>query len=234
MRALILSGGIYHDFPALSADLAGMLEAGCIAAQTVTDPEALVSPLIAGVDLLVVQALRWRMLGHDKYIPFRAEWAFSPSPGLRAAIADHVARGGGLLVLHTGVICFDDWPEWAQIIGGAWVWGQSNHPLPQGAQVTLAAPHSITDGAQGFALTDEVYRDLALAPDAKVLAVARADEEPGTAAHPAIWTHGFGAGRVVVDTLGHDPASLRHPTHARILRRAAVWAAGQQQEKDVA
>jgi type 1 glutamine amidotransferase len=33
-----------------------------------------------------------------------------------------------------------------------------------------------------------------------------------------------GQGRVVYDALGHDGASLNHPTHAQLLRDAAQWA----------
>ena len=43
---------------------------------------------------------------------------------------------------------------------------------------------------------------------------------------PAVWTHRYGNGRAVYDSLGHDAASLQHPTHRRLLQRAALWASG--------
>ena len=36
----------------------------------------------------------------------------------------------------------------------------------------------------------------------------------------------IGSGRSVYDSLGHDAASLREPTHARLLKRSAAWVLG--------
>jgi type 1 glutamine amidotransferase len=44
-----------------------------------------------------------------------------------------------------------------------------------------------------------------------------------------LWTHRYGAGRVVYDGLGHDAASLEHPVHRRLVQRAALWASGHPQ-----
>jgi len=78
------------------------------------------------------------------------------------------------------------------------------------------------DGAADFELEDEIYHALALAPDITPLLSADA----GESAQPLLWARLVGAGRVVYDALGNDAQSVDHPTHRRILRRAAAWALG--------
>lgn len=224
-RNLIITGGISHPFPAAAAALASLLEVHGVASVVTEDVEAGLARLDGeAFDLLTVYALRWSMTQHEKYAANRARWAFSLSPEGRRAIERHLARGGGLLGLHTASICFDDWPEWKSLLGGAWIWGRSSHPPHGPAEVRLdARDHAMLDGLADFTVTDEVYGDLALEPGVVPLAHARAI---GGAWQPILWEHRVGAGRVVYDALGHDAASLSHPTHRQILQRAALRALG--------
>ena len=73
-------------------------------------------------------ALRWPMMNHEKYAPFRKEWAYNIPELDRKIIKNFVEGGGSLLALHTACICFTDWVEWGAIVGGNWVWGSSFHP----------------------------------------------------------------------------------------------------------
>lgn len=223
-RNLILTGGIGHSFADAAPALADLLaEAGIVS--TVTDDiegglEALER---GGFDLVTVYALRWRMLGSEKYAPHRDAWAFSLSPQGRERLTGFVTGGGGLLALHTALVCFDDWPGWKDLTGGVWCWGRSSHP-PLGP-VTVSpteSPHPITAGLPDFTLTDEAYRDLDLAPDIVALATVVAADGGGG---PALWARTVGRGRAVADTVGHDRASLEQPTHRHILTRAALWTA---------
>lgn len=224
IRNLILTGGIGHPFadaaPALDAVLAG---AGIVSTVTEDIEGGLEELDRGGFDLVTVYALRWRMLGSEKYAPHRDAWAFSLSPDGRDRLTRFVTGGGGLLGLHTALVCFDDWPGWADLLGARWVWGRSGHP-PLGP-VTLrptGTPHPITDGLPEFTVTDEAYRDLDLAPDVVPLATVEAGEG---GAWPALWAREVGRGRAVTDSIGHDRATLEHPVHQQILARAALWAA---------
>jgi len=211
-RVLILTGGIGHPFEDAAPALAGVFDE---------------------IGLRSEIALRWPMEAGEKYAPHRAQWAFSLSDAARATLRAFVVGGGALLALHTAIICFDDWAEWKDIVGGRWVWGTSAHP-PRG--MLQAAPtavrHAITTSLPDFALdNDEVYSGLDLAPDVTPLLVARAgialtrEGEPGV--HPVLWTHRFGKARVVCDLLGHDRAALEHPVHRQILQRSAQWLLGE-------
>ena len=106
-RNLIIHGGIYHPFAESAAALADALAECGIASDATEDVEGGLARLAAGgYDLLTVHALRWRMLDHEKYAPFRAQYAMTLSAAGRAAIQGFVAAGGAVLALHTAAICF--------------------------------------------------------------------------------------------------------------------------------
>ncbi len=222
MRMLILTGGIGHPFADASEALVAILRDGGIAATVTEDIEGGIAGLASGgYDLVTVYALRWRMLTGEKYAPYRENWAFSLSPKARVGFSRFVAAGGGLLALHTAVICFDDWPGWGDLTGGAWVWGRSSHP-PFGAVMVspTTATHTITAGIAPFALYDEVYGDLDMRPGVEPLLIA----DVGYGPKPILWARQAGRGRVVTDLLGHDRAALEHPVHRELLLRSARWA----------
>lgn len=227
-EAIIYAGGINHPFDTAAPALAALLGDVGFAPHVHFDAAAATSALECAPDaLFVVYALRWSMTQHEKYAPHRAEWAFATPPVMRAAIRAHVERGGALLAVHTASICFDDWPEWQEILGGGWTWGTSHHPPlgPVRARPLDGAP--LTDGLHAFELVDEVYAQLAIAPRSTVIAHAEALAPPADApvdgVQPIAWLHEYGRGRVAYDALGHDAASLNEPTHRRLLQRAALW-----------
>lgn len=232
-RVLVVTGGPgpdhAHDFvdpvtgtgPALQRLLAA---AGHEVELTDDVPGAFARLAEPGVDVVVVNALRWRM-GAPQYERWRAEFALSLPDEARLAVVDFVHRGGGLVGSHTASICFDDWTGWGDLLGGAWVWGRSSHPPPALAEVHVVADHPVVaDLPERFSVVDEVYGDLDVRAGTEVLAVARrtVDDEP----QPVVWAATRGRGRVVYDALGHDVASIGHPTHARLLVQATCWAGG--------
>ncbi|GAA3237152.1 hypothetical protein GCM10017691_36030 [Pseudonocardia petroleophila] len=227
MRAVVLSGGLTHDFPATTACLGALLEAEGLEVEVHTGTAGVESALHAlpGAALFVVNALRWTMTGAQTPARYReraaAEGA-SPSAGARAALDAHLADGGGVLGMHTASLCFDDWPGWGATLGGAWEWGRSQHP-PLGPEVTVsvAAEHPLVRGLDAFTLVDEVYGDLRYAPD--VTALLTAPQPGGDAAQPLLWARDHGGGRVVYDALGHHPPSYAVPEHREVLRRAVRW-----------
>ncbi len=215
-RALLLSGGVGHDFAGTSATLVDLLQADTIAATVVTDPAEAFERLAAEPwDLFVVNALRWRMLA-ERYADQRAQWAITTPSGAQACLSAHLARGAGVLVMHTGVICFDDWPGWGETLGASWDWegDRSFHPALDEVDVQLADGTVLT-------LTDEVYGFLAWHGPVEVLAHGH---HTG-ADHPIIWRRERGGGRVAVDLLGHGPGSYANELHASIVRGLATWAA---------
>ncbi len=224
---LILTGGVFHPFDTAAPALAKLLAAHGIESTISEDIEGGLGRVARGeFDLLTVYALRWTMTQHEKYAPHRARWALSLSASGREAILAHLRRGRGLFGLHTASICFDDWPGWRNVLGGAWVWGRSGHPPygPATAEIERT-DHPLTRGLGGFAIDDEIYGNQDLAADVvPLMRAAAGDRAAGW--HPVLWARQAEGGRVAFDALGHDAASLEHPTHRRIVARAALWALG--------
>jgi type 1 glutamine amidotransferase len=97
-------------------------------------------------------------------------------------------------------------------------------------QAYLDTSHPLARGLGDFALTDEVYSEQRVLPGVEIYGWAETTgDSPRTGRQPALWTHRYGAGRVVYDALGHHAASLEHPIHCRLVQRAALWASGHPQ-----
>lgn len=217
VRNLILSGGVAHDFPATSTALAGVLAEIGIESEITEDIAAALAAL-PEVELITVNAFRWRMDGDD-FADQRERWRFETPSAARAVLLDHLDRGGGLLCMHTASLCFDDWPEWREVLGGAWRWGRSYHPPIGPAVIKLADGHPIVDGLPDFEVIDEIYTDLDLLPGVEPLAAAQEQ--------PIVWARAVRRGRVAYDALGHDTRSYESPVHRGLIQRAARWVLGQ-------
>lgn len=223
MKNVLLSGGIYHPFDETSEALAALYRELGVDSVVTEDVGEAVSELETA-DLLTINALRWRMQNHEKYLPFRSRWAFELPERSAARVEEFVDSGGGLLALHTASICFDSWYDYRRLLGGVWDWNHSYHPEAGPVEVEVVGDHPVVRGLSGFELTDEVYHHLAIGSDAQPLLRARVpDGEWQTVA----WCHGWGDGRVVYNALGHGPESLACPGHRELLRRSMLWIMGE-------
>jgi type 1 glutamine amidotransferase len=225
-RNLIITGGIYHPFAETSSVLADLLLPLGVQSDIIDDVDAGIDAVEGGeYDLVTVNALRWRMLNNDKYIPYRAEWQFELAPRRQKALSQFIDAGGGLLGLHTASICFDTWEAWSDLLGARWNWDASFHPDPHLLEARPGSTdHVIVRGLKPFRVTDELYHNLDRMPDTEILLEAAAPANGELQA--LMFAKSIGSGRSVYDSLGHDAASLREPTHTRLLRRSAAWVLG--------
>jgi type 1 glutamine amidotransferase len=229
-RHLVLSGGPNHEFAAVAAELTALLAERGFESVVVDEPSDAVARLRSAragrepsISLLTVHALHWRM-DVPRYAHLRGRMARSLTADDAAELDAFVRRGGGLLALHTAVICFDADPAWRELCGAAWDWSTSSHPPLGPVAVALTAAgreHPVTAGHGDFVVTDECYEALDTVQGLEPLLVGRT----AASSWPLLWAREVGAGRVVTDLLGHGPESLRHPIHRSILSRAAAWAA---------
>jgi len=224
LQAVVISGGVAHDFTSSSAALLELLNQVGVTGHVRED----VDVSLAGLpgrrpDLVVLNLLRWTMQV-DRYAALRDEWSISLSAAARAGLTEYLQAGGGLLAMHGASICFDDWPQWKALLGAVWRWETSFHPPLAGpVRISVAASdHPIVAGVPDFDIVDEVYGFLDRAPD---VAGLMSGKHSG-AAHPLLWARQVGSGRVVYDALGHDARSYEVPEHRRLVQRAALWAAG--------
>jgi type 1 glutamine amidotransferase len=225
---LVLSGGPGHDFDATTAALGAMSDRAGFTTTVVTEAEELFAMLhraadgeTAPWDLVTVNALRWRM-ETGRYTDQRNRLAFDLGCADAAALARHVGSGGGLVALHTGVICFDAEPTWHQLVGASWNWERSSHPLVGEVEVAVTDAgrrHPLTVGIESFRVYDEIYATLDTVDDlVPLLSATHLGRE-----QPLLWARAFGEGRIVTDVLGHGTESLDHASHRTILGRALEW-----------
>lgn len=232
-RNLILTGGVFHAFEEACVPLRHCLSLVGIDSEVTTDIAGGLARLDSGAyDLLTVYALRWPMT-QERFASHRERWAVTLTEQDKARIYAHLAAGRGLLAMHTAAICFSDWPRWRNIVGAAWVWGVSNHPPHGPVDVRMTGrAHPITQGLGDFNFPEEAYAQMDLVPGIEALATVQAPSQDQPS--PCLWARQVGPARVVYDALGHDVASLTHPTHVRLLQRAALWTLGQDDKRPLA
>jgi len=63
-------------------------------------------------------------IGHDFADAAPALAGLLRDAAIESTITQDIEGGGGLLALHTAVICFDDWAGWKALLGGQWRWGR--------------------------------------------------------------------------------------------------------------
>jgi putative membrane-bound dehydrogenase-like protein len=175
----------------------------------------------------------------------------------RKAFEKFLQRGGGVVVIHAGVVGGDQHAWIKKVIGGAWRW-----PSPELARERatkylegevglcwLDTEHPISRGLSNFDWKDEIYYDLDLAPDIRVLASSFHNVH---IIAPQLWTYektfsGTGVPpvrsndepqkpesngrdarattyRAFVSLPGHEYESFNTPQYRTVLLRGIAWA----------
>ena len=161
----------------------------------------------------------------DVLVLFAAE-AATIKTEQRLYLDTFLKRGGGLVVLHDAV-CGTD-PQWFKtIVGGAWEHGHSKWYEGEVGVYFVDADHPITRGVSNFDFKDEIYHDLHMMPEAKILA---------TSFHsvfviaPQMWVYEKTMAqapepyRAFVWLQGHEYASFSLPHVRALLLRGIAWA----------
>ena len=137
-------------------------------------------------------------------------------PGTESAFLDHVRRGGGLVVIHSGTASYADVAPVRAVTGGTFL----SHPPPCAISMMPKVGHPLTVGVpEPFVIRDEHYQ-MAL-DDAHADVFLRSVSEHGE--QPAGWTRSEGAGRVCVLTPGHFPKVWLHPSFQQLIVNALHW-----------
>jgi len=154
------------------------------------------------------------------------------TPEQRKAFVALLDTGIGLVSTHHNLGAHPDWPEFAKIIGGRYVFtpttidgkkhAKSTYSEGEEISVTVAdKEHPVTKGLADFKIHDETYGNIYVAPDSHVLL---------TTAHPKCardiaWTRQYGKSRVCYLIFGHDSKAWADPAYKNLLMRAIRWAA---------
>jgi len=205
MRTLVLCDDSAHPGALTRAGLLGLGDCG-LRFDWLEDPDRWSAERMAEYPLVIFSKANNRSQTDS------APWA-TETEG--RALADHVARGNGLLVLHSGSALYDDSPSLRRLMGGVF----AGHPPQCPVTVQPQPGHPLTRGSSAFTLRDEHYR-MAM-NDPQVDLFLRTASEHGT--QPAGWTRRHGAGRVCMLTPGHNPEVWQHPAYQCILRNCLAW-----------
>jgi uncharacterized protein len=139
-------------------------------------------------------------------------------------------RGGGLVVIHAGVVSGEE-HEWAKRVqGGAWRWDGDRPTRWYEGEVGIYfvdTDHPITRGLSNFDWTDEIYYDLDMAPDVHVLATSFHSVfviAPQLWTYERTWEGGKAPYRAFVSLPGHEYEVFDSNHYRVLLLRGIAWA----------
>lgn len=163
-------------------------------------------------DLLVLNSCLWKGSGD------------TISPSAKEAFSRHFDLGKGVVVMHSSIGNWDDWPEYIDYVGAVWKWGSSKHSNPDFSFIIERNEehpllHNVPDS---FEVVDEMYYDLEFAEGNHV--VASTSEDQGS--HPMVWYRQVNKSRVTAILIGHDERAVSHPVYRQLFRNACIWTNG--------
>lgn len=141
-------------------------------------------------------------------------------------------RGIGVVSLHHNIWAYQEWPEFAKIIGGKQfakpsefegkTWPQSTYKHGVDIKVHVEdKDHPVTAGLSDFTIRDETYHGLWLDPDVKLLLTT---DEP-TSDRPLAWCKTYAKARTCCIQLGHGPDIFTDANYRRFVYQAIRWTA---------
>ncbi|MEW6158605.1 MAG: PVC-type heme-binding CxxCH protein [Verrucomicrobiota bacterium] len=147
----------------------------------------------------------------------------------RANFEKFLQRGGGLVVIHDGVVSGDQ-HEWAKKVqGGAWIWQDRRTKWHEGEVgiYFVDTEHPITRGISNFDWKDEIYYELDMDKSARVLATSFHSVfviAPQLWTFEKTWEGGTQPYRAFVSLPGHEWTSFETPHYRALLLRGIAWA----------
>ncbi len=150
-----------------------------------------------------------------------------PTPGFVSTIKAHFARGRGAVALHHALAGWADWPEWAEMLGGKFLYRpetlrgreclDSGYRHDVDYEAVVLADHPVTHGLPTrFAMRDELYLAEIFADD--VTPLIAADHE--------FAAHNFYSAAYAVAGRMFDNSDWPHPRGSNLLAWTRPVAAG--------
>ena len=138
-----------------------------------------------------------------------------PTPMQTDALVKWVRAGGGLLAAHAATVTGQTNPEFAQLVGGAFI---SHPPQFNFTVYPMFQEHPITKGVESFTVFDEFY----MQNYDPVVEIHAAAVDRGVA-YPTVWSKPEGAGRVAHIALGHSARVWALSAYQQLMSQAVDW-----------
>ncbi|UCF36340.1 MAG: ThuA domain-containing protein [Acidobacteriota bacterium] len=232
LRALIFSGWNNHDWRSITTLLVSALtNTGRFDVRVTEEPAGSSDETFRPYDVIIMNYVGPR-LGKQT----------------EDALVDFVRSGKGLVLVHGASYAFSEmeilgdnhrgtgmreepWEDFLILSGG--IWTESNPKTGHGKYHSFPVEirdkdHPVTRGMpSSFVTTDELYHDLKMTTDVRILATAFSSLESGGTGEdePLLWTVSYGSGRVFQTLLGHSPESVQMPGFIETFVRGSEWAA---------
>ena len=139
-----------------------------------------------------------------------------------------LARGGGIVFLHSAICSGSNAPQLAERLGLAWTKG-SRYRHDANSWV-IDKSHPLATGFNDWQITDESYWNLTgkLSPPKDRVIMSSVEEN---SLQPQMWTRELGSGRVFVSVPGHYTWSFDDPLFRILIFRGLMWAAHQPMDR---
>lgn len=142
-------------------------------------------------------------------------------------------RGVGMVFLHHVICQYQDWPEFARIVGGKYLLkeqeidGKKMAPSKYLHDVNVAVKikdpnHPITRGLKDFTVHDETYKGQWIDPSVTLLLTT---DEPTSDSFLG-WCKTYGNARTCYIQLGHGPQAFVDANYQKLVANAIRWVAG--------
>ncbi|MCB1228781.1 MAG: ThuA domain-containing protein [Verrucomicrobiae bacterium] len=135
-----------------------------------------------------------------------------------------IENGGGFVPIHCASWCFQNIPEFDQVVGGRFAHHQTGVFRPK----TIAPDHAAIQNVPEFEAWDETYVHERHNPEGRTVLQVRevAENDNITEPEPWTWVREQGQGRVFYTASGHDERVWNLPAFQQLLKRGILWAVG--------
>jgi len=222
MKILVLCGDHWHPKAGIIEGLTPIFQPEW-QVDFITDAGEIKPEVLANYD--VVMITKADEIAPDNY----KTWKTAKN---QQALVDYVEAGGGLFILHAGVVSGKEAKVYAQLIGCRFLY----HPRDNNVTIAPLKPHPICEAVAAFTTVDEHYWIDILRDDIDIIFAASSpaqgvkekyESAPYDNCPPTVYPSGYtctqGKGRICVLTPGHKLPVWHHEMYQKTIKNALKW-----------